>query len=154
MPTASYMAYANDHNHLDGETAEMLMGRLLVYQQGDLYLQEHRELGYSLYDSHADGSGVCYSSRLRPVLNMRPKYASWLGAHGSGLWQFNADTHLIDWLEHEGVAVDFITDEDLEKEGVGAARALPRGPDRHASGVPFASGCRTRCSPGSSGAGG
>ena len=40
----------------------MLMGRLLVYQQGDLYLQEHRELGYSLYDTHADGSGVCYSS--------------------------------------------------------------------------------------------
>ena len=103
VPTASYLAYANDHNHLDGEKSEMLMGRLLVYQPGDLYLQEHRELGYSLYDSHADGSGVCYSSALRPILNLRPKHASWLGAHGSGLWQFNADTHLIDWLEHEGV---------------------------------------------------
>ena len=34
---------------------------------------------------------------------MRPKYSSWLGGRGSGLWQFNADTHLIDWLEHEGV---------------------------------------------------
>jgi N,N-dimethylformamidase len=119
VPTASYLAYANDHNHLDDRKSEMLMGRLLVYQQGDLYLQEHRELGCSLYDSHADGSGVCYSSWLRPVLNLRPKYASWLGAHGSGLWQFNADTHLIDWLEHEGVTVDFVTDEDLEKEGVG-----------------------------------
>jgi N,N-dimethylformamidase len=118
VPTASYLAYANDHNHLDSERAEMLMGRLLVYQQADLYLQEHRELGYSLYDTHADGSGVCYSSCLRPILNLRPKYASWLGAHGSGLWQFNADTHLIDWLEHEGVAVDFITDADLEQEGV------------------------------------
>ena len=70
----------------------MLIGRLLVYQTGDLYLQEHRELGYSLYDTHLDGSGVCYSSCLRPILNLRPKYASWLGAHGSGLWQFNADT--------------------------------------------------------------
>jgi len=118
VPTASYLAYANDHNHLDGEKSEMLMGRLLVYQLGDLYLQEHRELGYSLYDSHADGSGVCYSSGLRPILNLRPKYASWLGAHGSGLWQFNADTHLIDWLEHEGVEVDFVTDRDLETEGV------------------------------------
>ncbi len=118
VPTASYLAYANDHNHLDGERAEMLMGRLLVYQQADLYLQEHRELGYSLYDTHADGSGVCYSSGLRPILNLRPKYASWLGAHGSGLWQFNADTHLIDWLEQEGVAVDFITDHDLEADGV------------------------------------
>jgi N,N-dimethylformamidase len=119
VPTASYLAYANDHSHLDGERAEMLMGRLLIYQTADLYLQEHRELGYSLYDTHLDGSGVCYSSHLRPVLNMRPKYASWLGAHGSGLWQFNADTHLIDWLEHEGVEVDLITDQDLEAEGVG-----------------------------------
>lgn len=119
VPTASYMAYANDHNHLDGERAEMLMGRLLIYQTGDLYLQEHRELGYSLYDTHVDGSGVCYSSYLRPVLNLRPKYASWLGAHGSGLWQFNADTHLIDWLEHERIEVDFVTDQDLEEEGVG-----------------------------------
>ena len=30
-----------------------------------------RKLGGSLYDSHADGSGVCYSSRLRPNLNIR-----------------------------------------------------------------------------------
>ncbi|MEQ8965879.1 MAG: LamG-like jellyroll fold domain-containing protein [Azospirillaceae bacterium] len=118
-PTASYLAYANDHNHLDAEGAEMLLGRMLVYQMADLYLHEHRELGLSLYDSHSDGSGVCYSSAFRPILNLRPKYASWLGAHGSGLWQFNADTHLIDWLEHEGFDYDVITDEDLEKEGVG-----------------------------------
>jgi N,N-dimethylformamidase len=118
VPTASYLAYANDHNHLDGEKTEMVIGRLLVYQKADLYLQEHRELGYSLYDVHADGSGVCYSSYLRPILNLRPKYASWLGAHGSGLWQFNGDTHLIDWLDHEGIEVEFITDEDLEREGV------------------------------------
>ncbi|MGH6944531.1 MAG: N,N-dimethylformamidase beta subunit family domain-containing protein, partial [Geminicoccaceae bacterium] len=117
-PLASYMAYANDRNHLDGERAEMLMGRLLVYQTADLYLQEHRELGCSLYDVHSDGSGVSTSSYLRPVLNMRPKYASWLGAHGSGLWQFNADTHLFAWLAHQGVEVDVITDLDLEQEGV------------------------------------
>ncbi|MEM9440740.1 MAG: N,N-dimethylformamidase beta subunit family domain-containing protein [Pseudomonadota bacterium] len=118
VPTASYMAYANDHSHLDAEGAEMMMGRLLVYQPTDLYLQEHREFGNALYDTHSDGSGVCYSSYLRPILNMRPKYASWLGAHGSGLWQFNGDTHLLDWLDHEGIEVDCITDEDLEAEGV------------------------------------
>ncbi len=118
VPTASYLAYANDHSHLDAEGAEMLMGRLLVYQPTDLYLQEHRELGLALYDTHSDGSGVCYSAAQRPILNLRPKYASWLGAHGSGLWQFNADTHLFDWLDHEGIEVDFITDEDLEAEGV------------------------------------
>ncbi|MGH1479237.1 MAG: N,N-dimethylformamidase beta subunit family domain-containing protein [Geminicoccales bacterium] len=117
VPTASYMAYANDHSHLDAEGAEMLMGRLLVYQPTDLFLQEHREFGNALYDTHSDGSGVCYSSYLRPILNMRPKYASWLGAHGSGLWQFNGDTQLLDWLDHEGIEVDCITDEDLEAEG-------------------------------------
>jgi N,N-dimethylformamidase len=118
VPTASYMAYANDHNHLDGEKSEMLMGRLLVYQMGDLYLQEHRELGYSLYDVQRRRQRRLLLAYLRPILNLRPKYSSWLGAHGSGLWQFNADTHLIDWLAHEGVEVDFITDEDLEQDGV------------------------------------
>ena len=38
-------------------------------------MAEHRELGGSLYDTHSDGSGVCYSSRLRPILNMRPRYS-------------------------------------------------------------------------------
>ncbi|MEZ5666337.1 MAG: DUF6605 domain-containing protein [Alphaproteobacteria bacterium] len=119
-PTAAYMAYANDHNHLLDGAAEMVVNRLLVMQASDLYIQQHPEYGLSLYDSHRDGSGVCYSSRLRPVLNMRPRYAGWLGAYGSGLWQYNADTHLLDWLEHEGVAFDVVTDEDLHRDGVAA----------------------------------
>jgi N,N-dimethylformamidase len=118
-PTAAYMAYANDRNHLEAEGAEMVIGRLLVYQPSDVYLQEHPELGRSLYDSHSDGSGVSTSSRLRPILNFRPRYSSWLGATGSGLWQFNADTHLLDWLEnHVGEPFDIITDEDLHVEGL------------------------------------
>ena len=55
------------------------MGRLLVFQPADLFRHEHPEYGGSLYDLHSDGSGVCYSSRLRPILNMRPKYSSWVG---------------------------------------------------------------------------
>lgn len=118
-PTAAYMAYANDANGIEAEGAEMVIGRLLAYQPADLYLQEHPELGRSLYDVHTDGSGVSCSSRLRPILNLRPKYSSWLGATGSGLWQFNADTHLVDWLEsHAGEPYDVITDEDLHVEGI------------------------------------
>jgi N,N-dimethylformamidase len=116
-PTADYMAYANDHNAVDATGAELVTGRLVVLQPQDLHIGEHRELGGALYDTHSDGSGVCYSSRLRPILNMRPKYASWLGAAGSGLWQFNADLHLIDWLEAKGFDYDVITDEDLHAEG-------------------------------------
>lgn len=118
-PTAAYMAYANDQNHIRSEATEMVIGRLVTYQPSDIFLYDHPELGLSLYDSHADGSGVCYSSRHRPILNMRPKYSSWLGATGSGLWQFNADLHITDWLEsHMQVEFDLVTDEDLHEEGL------------------------------------
>ena len=33
------------------------------------------------------------------------------------LYQYNADTHLFDWLEHKGVDYDLITDEDLHEDG-------------------------------------
>ena len=49
----------------------------------------------SLYSRHSDGSGVCYSSRLRPITNMRPKIQT------NNPWQFMADTHLIDWLDQK-----------------------------------------------------
>ncbi|MGF1627309.1 MAG: N,N-dimethylformamidase beta subunit family domain-containing protein [Alphaproteobacteria bacterium] len=120
VPTAAYMAYANDHNHLLDGAAEMVVNRLLTMTASDLFIQQHPEYGLSLYDSHRDGSGVCYSSYLRPVLNMRPRYAGWLGAYGSGLWQYNADTHLLDWLEAQDIAFDVVTDEDLHRDGVAA----------------------------------
>ena len=112
------MAYANHAEHITAREAERTTGRLLQFGHSDLYMYEHPELGGSLYDSHADGSGVCYSSRLRPVLNFSSRYHSWLGGHGSALWQYNADTHLFDWLDHQRVAYDVITDEDLHREGL------------------------------------
>ncbi|MGE3829540.1 MAG: N,N-dimethylformamidase beta subunit family domain-containing protein [Parvibaculaceae bacterium] len=116
-PTASYIAYANHGEHITARGAELQMNRLLTFGHSDLYMYEHPELGGSLYDNHADGSGVCYSSRLRPVLNFSARYHSWLGGHGSALYQYNADTHLFDWLDNKGVDYDVITDEDLHEEG-------------------------------------
>ena len=116
-PTASYLAYANHGEHITARGAELQMNRLLPFGHADLYLYDHPELGGSLYDCHADGSGVAYSSRLRPVLNFSARYHSWLGGHGSALYQYNADTHLFDWLDHKGVDYDVITDEDLHQEG-------------------------------------
>ncbi len=118
-PTASYMAYADHGEHITARGAERQMGRLLTFGHADLYMYAHPELGGSLYDTHADGSGVCYSSRLRPNLNFSPRYHSWLGGHGSALYQYNADTHLFDWLDHNGVDYDVITDEDLHEDGFG-----------------------------------
>ena len=118
LPTASYMAYGNDHLGTDGGNGELLNNILNVLTPPDLFLNEHWEYGGSLYDEHSDGSGICYSSRLRPLLQMRPKVQCLLGGFGSSkLWQFNADTHIVDWLDAKGFAVDVFTDEELHYEG-------------------------------------
>ena len=115
IPTNSYMAYSNDNLATNSVVAELLAGRVPIMQASDLYLNEHREYGLSTYSCHSDGSGVCYSSRLRPILNMRPKYRHWLSP---SLWQLNADLHLTDWLEEKNINYDVHTDEDLDREGV------------------------------------
>lgn len=120
LPSASYLAYANEQMVNDAAIGQLLGGRLVEHNQQDEYRSVHREYGGSCYDTHSDGSGVCYSSRLRPILNMRPKYRSWLGGEYSSLWQFNADTHTIDWLEALRYDYDVITDEELHQQGVAA----------------------------------
>jgi N,N-dimethylformamidase beta subunit-like protein len=123
LPTASYMAYANERAAFDSAGTEILCGHLVAYKPEDLFLNEHREYGYSLYDTHSDGSGVCHSSRLRPILNMRPGYTNpWIGVGGSAPWQFNADLHVVDWLEAIGQKFDVITDEDLHADGLDLLR--------------------------------
>ena len=117
-PTLTYMAYANERLYWNEGYLEK-RGRLTPLETEppdiDQYLAEHRELGLSLYDFHSDGSGVCYSSRLRPILNMRPKYRAWR-LHDAPR-HFAADLYLIAWLEARGFAYDVITDEDLDREG-------------------------------------
>ena len=107
-PTASYLAYGNYRVMDCGPIYEAFQGRLLVAGPEDLFLNEHPEYGDSLYGSHCDGSGVCYSSRLRPLVNLRPN---------TPLWIFNGDGYLTWWLERFGYPVDVITDEDLHREG-------------------------------------
>ncbi len=118
-PTNSYLAYANEHVIANPNVQTLLSpGTTIEYpiQAQDKYIVEQGLL--SLYDCHTDGSGVCYSSRLRPILNMRPKYNAQLLANGQGSpHQFNADLHLVDWLEAKGHTFDVITDEDLHFEG-------------------------------------
>ena len=115
LPTASYMAYANENLSADSQAAQLLTGRVPLMQPGDLLLQEKDGYGYGTYSVHSDGWGVQVSSRLRPILNMRPKYTHVLSP---SVWQLNADLHLTDWLEHLGFEFDVHTDEDLHREGV------------------------------------
>lgn len=78
----------------------------------------------SLYSHHSDGSGVSYASGLRPILEMRPGVVHHdissevvTGPHG-----FNADLHLVDWLETKGYSFDVVTDGDLHSEGAALLR--------------------------------
>jgi N,N-dimethylformamidase len=119
IPTFSYLAYANDHNARDPELrASLEIPDDFVYpaQDEDRYILDTGLTG--MYDLHTDGSAVVYSSRLRPVVNMRPAYRQPLLNNGyGGPHQLAADLHLIDWLEHFDYAYDVATDEDLHHSG-------------------------------------
>ena len=92
IPTFNYLAYANHESKVPG---------LL-----------------DVYDEHSDGSGVCYSSRLRPIPDMRPKSGVTLATTGRVyLRHFSADLYLADWMEAKGYQYDVITDEDVHHEG-------------------------------------
>ncbi|HVI88765.1 MAG TPA: N,N-dimethylformamidase beta subunit family domain-containing protein [Dongiaceae bacterium] len=107
--TYTFLAYANSHHGWEDPLSEPAYGRLLELGPAELFLQQRRDFGVSLYDYHLDGSGACHSSARRPILNMRPKRA---------IWNFNADLHVIDWLEASGQAYDIITDDRIDAEGV------------------------------------
>jgi N,N-dimethylformamidase len=113
MPTLSYLAYANEHAAITNPVAVTDFDLSDYMQPEDELVMDVPLLG--LYDRHRDGAGCCYSSRLRPVVNMRPHYHLPLvrSAH-----QLSADLHLVDWLAEKDVDVDVITDEDLHEEGL------------------------------------
>lgn len=120
-PTNVYLAYANERlaHGERGEALGLSKSEPIELDEADRYLLDHPELGSSLYDRHLDGSGVIHSSRLRPVLNMRPNYITWLNG---GRRHFAADFYLTGWLEQNGFAFDVATDEDLHYEGVDLLR--------------------------------
>ncbi|QEX24134.1 large subunit of N,N-dimethylformamidase [Hypericibacter adhaerens] len=126
LPTCSYMAYINERQSFDGYLGEQGSGHAAGLGAEDLFLNQHREYGYSFYDTHEDGSGVSISSRLRPTLNVRPGHStSWVGPAGTGPWQFAADLDILEWLETQGFAYDIATDEDLHREGLSLLSRYP-----------------------------
>jgi N,N-dimethylformamidase len=109
--TATYMAYGNYRVMNRSRLYEMYLGVLPELVPSDLFLNERPQYGDSLYSSHSDGSGNALSTRLRPIVNMRPE---------TTLSAFNDDGFLLGWLDHAGQAVDVVTDEDLHREGAAA----------------------------------
>lgn len=114
FPTFTYVTYANFHDLSSGTWDPLRVPNAdpdLQKEQYDFILQNNM---LSLYDYHSDGSGTVYSSRLRPIFNMRPKfrYRVW-----SAPSRFPADLYMVDWLEEKGFQADVITDDDLHNEG-------------------------------------
>lgn len=120
-PTFSYLAYANEHcledEGLRASFVESIGSIDYPKQPEDEYIIDNRL--HSLYDRHADGSGVCYSSWRRPLLSMRPGYR-WapLALGAGGAHQLNADLHILDWLRARGLGHDVVTDVELHREGL------------------------------------
>ena len=119
VPTASYLAYANEHLSFDTPIIEPVTGMTPILSEIDIEMYQSEEFGLSTYDRWADGQGVCYSSYHRPIVNMRPKYRISSMAVAGGL---SADLSIIAWLEHQKYDYDVLTDEDLHHEQ-GAALA-------------------------------
>ena len=112
VPTNTYMAYANEH------IPDIPMP-VVPNAKMDLHGEEYQYMVAnglnSMYDTHRDGSGVAYGTRLAPILSMRPDFISRGrgGAHG-----LPADLYILDWLEAKGYEVDVFTDEDLHADGL------------------------------------
>ena len=106
--TATYTVYLNNRGRFLSTMTERYQGRATVMDGIDTLLVEFPEMGLSTYDRHSDGSGVSFSSRMRPLQNFRPN-----GRH----WNFNLDLFIVDWLEKLGGDYDVITEEDLHTHG-------------------------------------
>ena len=131
--TFTYQAYAN---FARGNTDAAYRARVAEWSAYPHNPDHYPIYGRSTYNMHEDGAGVCFSSRRRPILTMRPGFMTFNDPRGSGTRHYIADFHLLAWLEDKGFAFDIVTDEDLDDEGVAALapyRALLTGshPEYH-----------------------
>ncbi|MBB3236700.1 N,N-dimethylformamidase beta subunit family domain-containing protein [Phyllobacterium endophyticum] len=112
IPTNTYLAYGNDH--FAGADLTSVLGHDMLVSEDERYLNQHPEFGLSCYDVHADGSPVRYSSRRRPLVNVRPHYPNFL----TGTFRHLAvDLFFVEWLERTGHSYHVATDEDLHLSG-------------------------------------
>lgn len=117
VSTFTYSVYGN---HARPDFEESWKERFKAWNAYPWNPAEHREFGLSTYNDHSDGSGICHASHRRPLFNLRPGYVTYGYGEGSGLRHFQADSHLIAWLEAKGIDYDIVTDQELHDEGAAA----------------------------------
>ncbi|HEV2365559.1 MAG TPA: N,N-dimethylformamidase beta subunit family domain-containing protein [Caulobacteraceae bacterium] len=113
-PTFTYQAYGN---HAREATDDAFRRKIRAWGAYPHNADDWPLYGRATYNHHADGAGIAYSSRLRPLLTMRPGYITFDEKAGSGLRHYPADSHILAWLEAKAIAFDVVTDEDLDGEG-------------------------------------
>ena len=80
--TFTYQAYAN---HARGNADAAYKARVAAWGAYPHNPDDYPVYGRSTYNKHPDGSGIAFSSRLRPILTMRPGFLTFNDARGSGL---------------------------------------------------------------------
>ncbi|KAL1895512.1 hypothetical protein Sste5346_005321 [Sporothrix stenoceras] len=120
--TLTYLAYANErlYDTTRVNTADLGPGFDIekTVKSAEFYKMRRRtDLGLSCYDRHNDGSGVCFSTAKRPILNMRPGYIMWAFSRPR---EFSADLFMVGLLEQQGIPYEILTDHDLHERGASA----------------------------------
>ncbi|MFD6061281.1 N,N-dimethylformamidase beta subunit family domain-containing protein [Rhodococcus wratislaviensis] len=113
MPTFSYLAYGNEALFNGLDTSAMTDQVITVGVEDEAHVGDP-SFGLSMYDTHADGSGVMFSSARRQIINMRRGYRMWLVDSGRA---FSADMYLVEWLTRKGIEFDVITDHEVHSRG-------------------------------------
>lgn len=124
--TFTYLAYANErmYDTTRQNSADLGPGFDIekTLKSAEFYKMRRRsDLGLSCYDRHSDGSGVCFSSSKRPILNVRPGYIMWAFSRPR---EFSADLMMVGFLEREGIPYETLTDHDLHARGASALQGF------------------------------
>ncbi|MCP5025580.1 MAG: LamG domain-containing protein [Actinomycetia bacterium] len=111
--TATYQAYSNQLAPIVGMAALPGERSRRKPNREQQWVLDHPEVGGSHYEVHRDRSGVHFSSRLRPTMNIRP---------GAEPWSFSPDTNIHAFLDREGHDWECLTDDALHRDGIRALR--------------------------------
>lgn len=123
LPTYTYLAYANTVGisyytrskeivDAGGKKKVVQEEWMPVYSEEktavDFLWQHFFDFGMGVYRFHSDGAPVRHATMRIPNISDRPK---------AFRKHLTADTDIIEWLEHEEIAYDVITDDLLDREG-------------------------------------
>ena len=113
IPTFTYAVYGNHARPDYNENWQEKIKKWNAYPHNP---SNFKSYGLSTYNFHSDGSGICHASYLRPLLNLKVGYLTFGASDCSGLRHFQADSHLISWLENQDINIDILTDEEIHNE--------------------------------------